>query len=229
MMANNMYKNTQFHRIPLQRKAAPKGKRRWFRIRIDGGMGGHAETDINKGRCSAVIPTWAVLTTVYNEYDFDLASIRVGEADESIASTAEMVLTIPSGEAADFVKLQQDMMNEWLREEYPNDPKMTCIIEKCEQQDTVIANEVFEALMSCLEQIPQGVIKMSETEKDMVETSNNVGRIITGQDSILVTTLTHSLIENEMKALSQDIANVFKACGASSNADVQRGASLVIL
>ena len=206
----------QFHHIPMQRKVAPGGKRRWYRIRIEGGLGGHSGVDINKGRCSAVIPAWAILTTIYNEYDFDLASICIGEADASIASSAEMVLTIPSGEAAEFVKMQQEMMNQWLREEYPNDPKMACSIEKCERQDTVINPEALEALLTCLEQIPQGVVKMSETMKDTVETSNNVGRIVTEEDNILVTTHTHSSVDSEMEALSQDIANVFEANGATS-------------
>lgn len=218
----------QFHRIPVQRKAAPGGKRRWYRIRFEGGLGGHSGVDINKGRCSAVVPAWAILATIYNEYEFDVASIKIGEANASIASSAEIILTIPSGEGAEFVKQQQEMMNEWLREEYgDNDPNMHCTIEKCEPQETVINPEALEALLTCLEQIPQGVVKMSEVMKDTVETSNNVGRIVTERqqvgdgtsgmaDHIFVSTHTRSFIDSEMKELSKDIANVFEACGAKS-------------
>ena len=207
----------QFHRIPLQRKPAPGGKRRWYRIRFEGGLGGHSGVDINKGRCSAVVPAWAILATIYNEYDFDVASIKIGEANASIASSAEIILTIPSGEGAEFVKQQQEMMNEWLREEYGNsDPNMHCTIEKCEAQETVINPEAQEALLTCLEQIPQGVVKMSETMKDTVETSNNVGRILTENDHIFVSTHTRSFIDSEMEALSKDIANTFKANGATT-------------
>ena len=207
----------QFHRIPLQRKPAPGGKRRWYRIRFEGGLGGHSGVDINKGRCSAVVPAWAILATIYNEYDFDVASIKIGEANASIASSAEIILTIPSGEGAEFVKQQQEMMNEWLREEYGNtDPNMHCTIEKCEAQETVINPEALEALLTCLEQIPQGVVKMSETMKDTVETSNNVGRILTENDHIFVSTHTRSFIDSEMEALSKDIANTFKANGATT-------------
>ena len=207
----------QFHRIPLQRKPAPGGKRRWYRIRFEGGLGGHSGVDINKGRCSAVVPAWAILATIYNEYDFDVASIKIGEANASIASSAEIILTIPSGEGAEFVKQQQEMMNEWLREEYDNsDPNMHCTIEKCEAQETVINPEALEALLTCLEQIPQGVVKMSETMKDTVETSNNVGRILTENDHIFVSTHTRSFIDSEMEALSKDIANTFKANGATT-------------
>ena len=207
----------QFHRIPVKRQPAPGGKRRWYNIRIEGGLGGHSGVDINKGRCSAVIPAWAVLAAIYNEYAFDVASIKIGEANASIASSAEIVLCIPSGEGAEFVKQQEQMMNEWLREEYGNyDPNIHCIISKCERQDTIIDNEAFEALMGCLEQIPQGVVKMSDTMKDTVETSNNVGRIVTEEDCIFVSTHTRSFIDSEMEALSHDIANVFAGYGAQS-------------
>ena len=207
----------QFHRIPLQRKPAPGGKRRWYHIQIAGGLGGHSGVDINKGRCSAVIPAWAILAAIYNEYDFELASLHIGEANASIASSADIVLTIPSGEGAEFVKQQEDQMNQWLREEYGNgDPNIHCTITKCTPTDTVIDTKAFETLMSCLEQIPQGVVKMSETMKDTVETSNNVARISTEEDHIFVSTHTRSFVDSEMEALSRDIANVFKGRGASS-------------
>ena len=206
----------QFHRIPMKRLPAPGGKRRWYRIRFEGGLGGHSGVDINKGRCSAVVAMWAILAAVYNEYDFDVASINVGEANASIASSAEIVVCVPSGEACEFVKSQQDIINEWLREEYPQDPRMTCSIEKCNIQDTIIPRKAFETLMGCLEQIPQGVVKMSDAMLGTVETSNNVGRVMTEQDQIFVSTHTRSFIDNEMTQLSRDIAETFTAAGARS-------------
>ena len=200
----------------MKRQPAPGGKHRWYRIRFDGGLGGHSGVDINKGRCSAVVAMWAILAAIYNEYDFDVASIDVGEANASIASSAEIIVCVPSGEACEFVKAQQDMINEWLHEEYPNDPKMMCSIEKCEPLDTVIPTEAFEALMSCLEQIPQGVVKMSEVMKDTVETSNNVGRIKTESDHIFVSTHTRSFIDEDMATLSKEIADTFAEAGATS-------------
>ena len=207
----------QLHYIPVTRQESPGGKRRWYRIRFEGGLGGHSGVDINKGRCSAVIPVWAILATIYNDYDFLVSSIHVGEANASIASSAEVIITIPSGEAAEFVKEQEALMNQWLHDEYgEQDPHIHCIIEKCERQETDINPEAFEALLTCLEQIPQGVVKMSEVMEDTVETSNNVGRIISAEDHILVSTHTRSFVDNDMEALSNDIANVFKANEATS-------------
>ena len=213
----------QFHRIPMKREPVPQGKHRWYRIRFEGGQGGHSGVDINKGRCSAVIAMWAILAAIYNEYAFHLGSINLGEANASIASSAEIIVCVPSGEASEFVKSQQEMMNEWLREEYPQDAKMTCSIEKCESLDSVISAEAFELLMSCLEQIPQGVVKMSDEMPGIVETSNNVGRIVTEKGDgehqsphIFVSTHTRSFIDDDMAALSKQIADTFKEQGAES-------------
>ena len=108
-------------------------------------------------------------------------------------------------------------MNEWLRKEYgKSDAHMICTINACEPQETVINSEAFETLMTCLEQIPQGVVKMSEVMKDTVETSNNIGRILTEDDHLFVSTHTRSFIDSEMERLSMTIANVFATHGATS-------------
>ena len=207
----------QLHRIPMTRQPAPGGKRRWYRISFDGGKGGHSGVDINKGRASAVVTSWALLTAIRAEYDIDLADIRIGEANASIASSAEMVVCVPSGEPAEWVKAQEDMMNEWLHDEYgETDPDMRCTICKCEPLSTIIDGKAVDALMTALQQIQQGVVKMSEVMKDTVETSNNVGRVLTEDDHILISTHTRSFIDAEMEALSKEIAEVFQSVGATS-------------
>ena len=207
----------QLHCLPAMAVEAPKGKRRWFRITVTGGKGGHSGVDIAKGRASAVVMAWALLAAIDNEYDLELAYIRVGEANASIASSAEIVISVPSGEAAEFVKSQEATFNEWVAQEYgKNDPDVRCHIEKVAPMDKVVDRAAFEALMDCLEQIPQGVIKMSETMADTVETSNNVGRIWMEKGQLFVSTHTRSFIDDDMRAVAADIAKVFAQAGGSS-------------
>ena len=207
----------QYHKIPMKLLPAPGGKHRWFRIRFEGGLGGHSGVDINKGRATTVITTWANLAAILNEYDFDVASINIGEANASIASTAEVIICIQSGEPAEFVKEQQESMNQWLKEEFgQSDPNMHCFIEKCPKQDMIIDRNSIEILMECLEQIPQGVVKMSNYMKNSVETSNNVGRIYTDKEHIIVSTHTRSFSDKEIENLRKDIASVFTSKGATT-------------
>ncbi len=207
----------QEHRLPIQFEKAPGGKRRWYRITISGGKGGHSGVDINKGRASAVLLSWALLAAIYNEYDMELSSISIGEANASIATRAEMVITVESGEPAEFVKAQQELFNEWIRDEYgETDPDVTCRIEKISPQERIICHEGFHKFMVCMERIPQGVIKMSDIMPDTVETSNNVGRVVTMDDHILVSTHTRSFNDEEMINTGKEIAEVFAKEGASS-------------
>ena len=201
----------QFHRISIERRPAPVGS--WLRIRIEGGLGGHSGVDINKGRCSAVIPAREILKAV--SHQCEVSSIEIGEANASIASKGEIVIGVASG--SDFVQKQVASINQWLREEFgSSDPRISCSIEECEKQETVIPTEAIEALIGCLEQVPQGVVKMSEAMPGTVETSNNIGRIVTEGGHIFVSTHTRSFIDDDMAALSREIANTFIAAGAAS-------------
>jgi dipeptidase D len=146
---------------------------------------------------------------------FHIASINIGEANASIASSGEIVVCISANEAQ--MKEQATTVNQWLDERYGStDPGMHCNVGPCEPQETVIDDEAFEALMSCLKQIPQGMVKMSDTMTDTVETSNNIGRIMTEDDSIFVSTHTRSFIDSEMEKLSRRIADVMREAGAAS-------------
>lgn len=207
----------QEHRLPIHWLPAPGGKRRWYRITIGGLQGGHSGVDINKGRASATVLAWAMLAAIYNEVDIALASLSVGEANASIATHAEIVLTVPSGEAAEYVKAQEEAFNEWLREEYGDrEPGAFCRIEKVEAAERVIDDNDFTALMTALEQIPQGVVAMSETMADTVHTSNNVGRVIATDEAFVVTTHTRSFSDSDMASLAADIKDVFAEQGGSS-------------
>ena len=203
----------QFHRIPINRETSGEG--RWLRIRIEGGLGGHSGVDINKGRCSAAIPMRCIVKAICHRCD--ISGIEIGEANASIASKGEVVICVTSDEVFEFVKQQVDVINQWIREEYPQDPSITCSVEECEVQETVIPTKAIEALVNCLEQVPQGVVKMSEAMPGTVETSNNIGRIVTEENHIFVSTHTRSFIDNDMAVLSETIAKTFTAVGGATS------------
>ena len=205
----------QFHRIPIKRVPVTDGDSHWYRIKIEGGLGGHSGVDINKGRCSAMIPAKAILKSVCLEEEVGVSAIEIGEANASIASKGEIVICAASA-AAEAFKKQIDIINRQLRETYPQDPNISCSLEPCGRQQTTIPQQAIALLIDSLEKVPQGVVKMSEAMPDTVETSNNVGRISTETDHIFVSTHTRSFIDADMDRLSKDVANVFRTVGADS-------------
>ena len=205
----------QFHRIPIERVPVTDENSHWYRIKIEGGLGGHSGVDINKGRCSAVIPAKAILKAVCQEEAVEVSEIEIGEANASIASKGEIMIFATSV-AAETFKKQIESINRQLRETYPQDPNISCRLEACDGRNTKIPKQAIASLVDGLEQVPQGVVKMSEAMPGTVETSNNVGRISAEADHIFVSTHTRSFIDADMESLSKDIANTLMAVGADS-------------
>lgn len=207
----------QFHRIPMKREPASTDISNWCRIRIEGGLGGHSGVDINKGRCCAVIPARIILSAICHESGMVVSDIQIGEANASIASKGEMVIGCPSDEASKFVVNQVESLNQQLHSEYGStDPHITCCIEPCEKPETILPIEAVQALTICLEKVPQGVVKMSETMVGTVETSNNIGRISAAEDHLFVSTHTRSFIDANMETLSKSIAHIFTSANSQS-------------
>ena len=206
----------QFHRIPVERKNVNGSGCGWHAININGGLGGHSGVDINKGRCSAAKVAWAILDAIRSKRDIEVASINIGEANASIASSGEIIIHTPSDDQ-DFLMEQVNEINKLLHRKYGDtDPHIRCTINDCPPQNTVINPEAINTMMTCLEQLPQGVVKMSESMEGTVETSNNIGRIQTEEDCIFISTHTRSFIDADMKELSHKIADVFAGNGATS-------------
>ena len=206
----------QIHHLPLTRVTPPGGKLSWLRLTIEGGRGGHSGVDINKGRASATTLLWALLSAIGDDEVVNLASIDVGQASASIASSATAIICV-SEDGADTIRAREAHFNQRLREEYgETDPDIRCHITDAEPQRHVINSDDVDALLTALEQIPQGVVKMSEAMPGTVETSNNVGRITSDKQEFTISTHTRSFVEADMIALGEDIKAVFAEQGAST-------------
>ena len=205
----------QFHELATTREPAPADYQ-WFHVRFEGGLGGHSGVDINKGRISATVCVRNLLQAIKRVYDLCISEIKVGEANASIASSADLMICVPA-EAAMFVKLQETVMNKWMQETFgDNDPNMHCSIRPCKKQPTILNPEALEALLVSLKATPQGMIKMSEVMENTVETSNNIGVVETRENCLFVSTHSRSFIDADLEKLSDDIATVFKSNGFSS-------------
>jgi dipeptidase D len=207
----------QFHEIPATREPAPTSNVRWFRIKVEGGLGGHSGVDINKGRVSAVEVIKRIYFYISKLCDLRVARLIIGEANASIASTAEMVFCVPNSGRVGFVSQQETVTNNWLKFNYgETDPNIHCTITTCEPAETVVDQQSIEKLMACLEGVPQGVIRMSRTMADTVETSNNIGVVVTREGCIFVSTHSRSFIDDVLERLATQIAGVFEQNGARS-------------
>lgn len=206
----------QIHHLPIARMHAPR-THQWFRITIEGGRGGHSGVDINKKRASATTLLWALLNAIAAETIVNVGAINVGDASASIAGNGEALICVPAEDAREQVADREAHFNRWLAEEYgKTDPNIRCVITPIDPQPEIINPHQIAALMTALEQTPQGVISMSESMPGTVHTSNNVGRIRTEADEITVSTHTRSFDDTEMRTVGEQIRDLFAEAGATS-------------
>lgn len=197
--------------LPIVRSQSPEGYE-FFSLNIAGGLGGHSGVDIGKGRMSAVKEICRLLQGAQLACpSLCVAHIHAGEANASIPANAEAIVAVTQEEAK--------RLSDWTRQQHietEGDHQVEISIDACPSQPYIINNECIQSLQQAIEEIPFGVIAMSETLPGTVETSNNIGVIRTEDDHFHVTTHSRSFIFDTMVQLGERIAHIFQTHGAST-------------
>ena len=188
----------------------------FVRVTISGLRGGHSGSDIHKGLGNANKLLARFLYTVKEECYIELADIDGGNLHNAIAREASAVFGV---EDADKEKLRvllncftADVENE-LR--YV-DPDVQITMESVETPEicfsTSFTYRLIDALMAC----PHGVIGMSHTIENLVETSTNLASIkqIGGGNKLVIGTSQRSSIESAKNAIADQVAATFQLARA---------------
>ncbi|MDO4195680.1 MAG: beta-Ala-His dipeptidase [Prevotellaceae bacterium] len=186
-------------------KPIPAGNK-CFKIRIDGGLGGHSGVDINKGRCNCNKFLTALIaeTFIDDNWNFtnglSICSIQGGTANASIASWAEAVVTIPE----ENIHILEKAIDEWKKVLYDKyhdtDAGITLRCEETLPASEYIAD--FGRPLCFISRLPFGVWEMRKDMPGTVMTSNNIGVIAMQGNNLTVSCHTRSFDENEQNMLS---------------------------
>ncbi len=159
--------------LPVQRDSENTGE--CFRLCVSGLTGGHSGTEIHKGRANANMVIVQILRHISQEMPLRFGEFFGGEKDNAIPRQSEAVFVIPN---SGVETLQEIILNETdkIRNEFvTTDPQLTIRLERCEAQ-TVFLNETdSRKMIQLMLSLPNGVIRMLDMEKQMVETSLNLG------------------------------------------------------
>ena len=184
----------------------------FFKIEISGGKGGHSGVDIGKGRMSAVKEICILLDRIREICpEMAVSEITAGEANASIASSAEAVVGV---EEVNVAKLSNFIALYLILPEGDPDVRITC--QATETPTATICPEAVEDLAESIREIPFGVIRMSQHMEGTVETSNNIGVIRTEADHFYITTHSRSFIHDDMVEIGKGIAEVLINHGATT-------------
>ena len=172
------------HRLPIKWEAAASGITPYL-LGVRGLKGGHSGIEIHKGRGNSNKILGRILQDISNEIELSLKEISGGAKTNAIPREADAVILANPG---DISKLE-DKIAQWnriLKNEFrSSDPEVNIILEKSnEKVEKVLSRDTMENAIASLVLIPNGVQSMSMDIPGLVESSINLGVVVTDDSGI---------------------------------------------
>lgn len=187
-----------------------------FRIKVSGLKGGHSGDDINKGLGNANKILNRLLWETAKEFELRVASFNAGNLRNAIAREGEAIVTVPVNAETELIQYVSKY-NETVRSEYRiTEPDLKVEISVTEQPGEVMSQETQYKLLNSLYACPHGVIAMSQSIANFVETSTNLAAVKTKGNIIEITTSQRSSVESAKYDIANMVASVFNLAGGES-------------
>lgn len=185
-----------------------------FRITIKGLTGGHSGMDIHKGRGNANKLMNRLLLNLSKDLDIEISSIDGGSLRNAIPRESVSVITVSENNKEALKKQIQNFETIIKAEHNTTDPKLQISVEDTETQSHVFNKDFQYKLLRSVYACPYGIYRMSPDIAGLVQTSNNVARVIVKDGDYQIQNLTRSSVDSEKTDLQNAITSAFELLGA---------------
>ena len=182
-------------------------------ISLNGLKGGHSGVDIHLGRANAnklLIRALSLLTV-----DYSIAHLQGGSLRNAIPREAEVTLVIDKQDKHALENTLKDINALFLAELSQVEPNILLAFTDAALPEKQLAKVSQDALINSINGCVNGVIRMSDTIEGIVETSTNLGVVLTKDNHISVKCLVRSLIDSARTNTQNMIASTFALAGAN--------------
>ena len=183
-------------------------------ITIKGLTGGHSGMDIDKGRGNANKLMNRLVQGLEQQTDIRLASVDGGGLRNAIPRESHAIVTAPQ-EQVGLVRSYISKMETTFQAEYHvTDPGLTVTVEPIAVPDTVLTVAFQAACLKAVYACPNGIYRLSPDIQGLVQTSNNLARVLITPESYECLCLTRSSVDSEKMDVAAMITSVFQLIGA---------------
>ncbi len=201
--------------IPVKRKfKAGIG----LELKVEGLMGGHSGTEIDKGRANADKLLGRILYHASKEVEFNIISLSGGLKDNAIPRSATALISAGGDMEAKKLKALTDIFSQIIAREYSiTDPDIKISLKEAAAEEGLLPmdEESTHRVIAALFSFPNGIRKMSFDIKDLVETSLNLGIMNTFEDRVEFSFSVRSSVESEKEELNDQLECLTTALGGS--------------
>ncbi|MBR5295672.1 MAG: M20/M25/M40 family metallo-hydrolase, partial [Clostridia bacterium] len=182
-------------------------------IKIGGLQGGHSGIEIGKGRVNADILMGRVLSTLSEEFEICFVSVSGGNKGNAIPLASSFEGLVADGAA--FGKRCEEVLLSIQKEFAIREPGFTYEVKIFSEEERAAVGFVdSKRFFDFLFALPDGVVTMSPSIPNLVETSLNLGILKTNQDHIFLKCMLRSNIYSAMLALESRVAAFARLSGA---------------
>lgn len=185
-----------------------------YQISVKGLQGGHSGMEIHLGLANANKIMNRILIATND--CCSISSVLGGSLRNAIPreSNAQVVIVNETNFITAFEKIKADLLDEY----QPIESEMIISMEKLhELPKTIISNECQQLFLKAVSGVHNGVFRMSPAIADLVETSNNIAKIILEKGQIKIECLTRSSVESSKENMVSSLRSVFELAGFEVN------------
>jgi dipeptidase D len=204
-------------RLPLQREKAPGQGWAGRRIELSGLKGGHSGLDIQRTLGNAIKLLGRALAEVRAAgVPISLATMHGGTARNAIPRSAVAEIGLPEDSLATLTEAVEGVRRK-LREEWnASEPDLELTIDALPPPETTLAPESMERLLGLLDELPHGVLAMSDRDQSQVSTSCNLAAVELAGDGAELSLTSRGLEESGLDRVQTEVEALAKQAGATA-------------
>lgn len=186
-----------------------------FKLTVKGLTGGHSGMDIYKGRANANKLINRVLLNTADLFIIKVSLIDGGGLRNAIPRESFAEVSVAAEHADAFVTYVKGEERVLKNEYQETDPNLSISMERIEMPETFLdagfQYNLFRTIAAC----PNGIHRMSPAISGLVQTSNNLARVLVKEGVFTILCLTRSSVDSEKIDLAKTISYIFEMIGAT--------------
>ena len=181
-----------------------------WRISVKGLNGGHSGMDIHKGLGNANKIMNRLLYKGFELFGLAVSEINGGSLRNAIPRESESIIILPKNKINDFNTAFEQLIKDIKFELKTTEPTLQIGLQEAPLPNLIMNSVSQIQLINAIYSVANGVYRMSADIDNLVETSNNLARVIVKDGKIFIACLTRSSIESSKMDLAQALEANFK-------------------
>jgi len=185
-----------------------------MKIRVRGLTGGHSGMEIHLGRGNANKIMNRILFEAADRFGLRLSSLEGGSLRNAIPRESVALVFLPKDQIAAFEGWLKQAANTVNLENTVTDPNLVISAEPAIPSTHVALLKVTQqALFAAVDGTLSGIYRMSPSIAGLVQTSNNLARVVVADGTISILCLSRSSIDSERDSLTSSLRSVMSVLG----------------